>query len=81
MGGFSHLLKTFISLDIKSIETNLTMKCIENLIVILYEFITSEKELVKQVMDSKELVIQKCINLIDLISDYTLTVERKRGES
>ncbi len=51
MGGFNHLLRTFISLDVISIETNLTMKCIEHLIIILYDFITSDKELSKQVID------------------------------
>lgn len=47
MGGFAHLLKTFISLDLKHIDTSLTMKCIESLIIILYDFIVTDKELTK----------------------------------
>lgn len=47
MGGFTHLLKTFISLEIKQIDTNLTMKCIEQLILILFDFNMGDKELVK----------------------------------
>ncbi len=70
MGGFAHLLKTFISLDIKQIDTNLALKCIEHLIIILYEFIHSDKDLIKQVLENKENVIIKTINLIDLICDY-----------
>jgi hypothetical protein len=42
MGGFMHLLKTFIHLDLKAIDTNLTMKCIEHLILILYDFILTD---------------------------------------
>lgn len=47
MGGFVHLLKTFVGLDIKQIETNLTLKCIESLILILYDFLSTDKDLNK----------------------------------
>ena len=47
MGGFSHLLKTFANLEINAIDTNLTMKCIEHLIIILYEFLSVDKDLNK----------------------------------
>lgn len=30
-------------------------------------------------MESKDLVVMKCINLIDLICDYSLALEKKRG--
>ena len=49
MGGFSHLLNTFINLEIKKIDTFLTLKCIENLIMILIEYIQLEKKLVEEV--------------------------------
>lgn len=39
MGGFNHLLKTFANLEIKEIETNLSMKCIEHMILLLYDFL------------------------------------------
>lgn len=81
MGGFSHLLKTFISLEIKQIDTNLTIKCIEQLIMILDDFITNDKELVKEVLDNKDLVVMRSINFVDLISDYTIAIEKKRGYS
>jgi hypothetical protein len=55
------------------------MKCIELLIIILYDFITNDKELTKLVMDNKENVIMKIINLIDLICDYQIATEKKRG--
>lgn len=32
-------------------------------------------------LDNKEQVILKCINLIDLITQYTIKNEEKRGES
>ncbi len=70
MGGFNHLLKTFIGLDLKQIDTGLTMKCVDLLIIILYDFIYNEKDLIKNVMESKELVIMRCVNLIDLIVDF-----------
>lgn len=46
------------------------MKCIELLIIILYDFIQNDKDLIKQVMETKENVIMKSINLIDLICDF-----------
>ena len=81
MGGFTHLLNTFINLDIKHIDTFLTLKCIENLIILLNEFLQSEKNLTHEVLQKKEPFLMKCINLIDLISDYSLAQEKKRGES
>mmetsp|Transcript_49151 Transcript_49151/g.36204 ORF Transcript_49151/g.36204 Transcript_49151/m.36204 type:complete len:106 (+) Transcript_49151:1059-1376(+) len=38
LGGFNHLLKTFLDLNLAKIETNLTIKCIELLINMLYDF-------------------------------------------
>lgn len=32
IGGFDHLLQTFINLQIESIESKLTLKCIESLL-------------------------------------------------
>lgn len=81
MGGFTHLLNTFTKLDIKRIETNLTIKCIEVLIFVLFDFIQSEQELIKQVLEQKEAVILQCIHLIDCICEYTLVVEKNRGVS
>jgi len=79
MGGFQHLLRTFVSLEVRQIDTNLTLKCIELLIALLWEFIVAEKELVKFVLESKEAVIMKGIALVDQISDYTLAQEKRRG--
>jgi len=44
MGGLSHLLRTFLSLNIKSIESNLTLRCIELLITTLTELMLSDRE-------------------------------------
>ncbi|CDW78729.1 UNKNOWN [Stylonychia lemnae] len=81
LGGFTHLLKTFINLEIKQIDTNLILKCVEHLIFILHDFIVNDRELVKLVMDNKESVILKSINLIDLIAEFFLVNEKKRGYS
>jgi hypothetical protein len=81
MGGFAHLLKTFISLEIKQIDSVLSMKCIESLIIILFDFFTTDKDLAKSVLENKESLILKGIQLMDMISDYTIRVEKKRGES
>ena len=57
------------------------MKCVELLIIILYDFINYDKELSKHVMGNKEAVIMRCINLIDLIVDFQIAQEKKRGYS
>jgi hypothetical protein len=54
MGGYQHLINTFIGLEIQSIETSLTLKCIEALIMIIYEFIQFDKNLLSEVMSKKE---------------------------
>ena len=81
LGGFSHLLHTFAHLTLPSIDTTLTLKCIDNLIIILYEFFTQDKDLVKEVMALKEVIVDKCVHLIDLVGQYSIEQERKRGES
>lgn len=57
------------------------MKCVELLIIILYDFINYDKELSKSVMGNKEAVIMRCVNLIDLIVDFQIAQEKKRGYS
>ena len=57
------------------------MKCIESLIIILFDFFQSDKDLAKSVLENKESLILKGIQLMDMISDYTIRVEKKRGES
>lgn len=81
LGGFEYLLNAFISLDVKKIETNLTLKCIEHLIMALYDFITVDKNLISEIQKAKQLFVTKIINLVDLISDFTISLETKRGES
>ena len=43
MGGVQHLLRTFLSLNLRSIETNLTLKCIDLLISTLNDIIQGDK--------------------------------------
>jgi hypothetical protein len=57
------------------------MKCIDHLIVHLYDFLNAENSLITQVLDMKEQVILKSINLVDLICDFTIAIEKKRGFS
>ena len=49
--------------------------------MILYDFLLSDKDLAKTVLENKESVVLQGIHLMDMISDYTIRVERKRGES
>ena len=51
----------------------------EFLIIILHDFIVSDKDLIKQVMESKENVVLKCINLVDLIAEFLISNEKSRG--
>jgi endonuclease III len=88
MGGLSHLLRTFLSLQIKSIETNLTLKCIELLISTLSDILYADrdtgKELLKQnlqlLLEKKDQVVHTCIMLVDMIGDYSIVQEKTRGE-
>jgi hypothetical protein len=88
MGGLSHLLRTFLSLQIKSIETNLTLKCIELLISTLSDILYADrdtgKELLKQnlqlLLEKKDQVVHTCIMLVDMIGDYSIAQEKTRGE-
>jgi hypothetical protein len=59
----------------------LTLKCIEYLINLLFEFLQLDKNVVSEVMKHKETFVHKCINLIDLISDFSIKQEVDRGES
>ena len=44
MGGLNYLLRTFLNLNVKSIESNLTLKCIELLILTLHEIMIADKD-------------------------------------
>jgi hypothetical protein len=79
MGGFSHLLNTFVHLEVKSIDTFLTLKCIENLITTIMEFLLIEKKNQDEVYKQKEDLFLKCFYWLDLISDYTIKSEKKRN--
>jgi hypothetical protein len=89
MGGLTHLLRTFLGLNIKSIETNLTMRCIELLIKTLTEMMSSDRESgreqlgenIKQLLEKKEQVVHTCIMLVDMISDYCIAQEKARGQT
>ena len=89
MGGLTHLLRTFLGLNIKSIETNLTMRCIELLIITLTEMMSSDRESgreqlgenIKQLLEKKEQVVHTCIMLVDMISDYCIAQETARGQT
>mmetsp|Transcript_9591 Transcript_9591/g.9231 ORF Transcript_9591/g.9231 Transcript_9591/m.9231 type:complete len:440 (+) Transcript_9591:490-1809(+) len=81
LGGFKHLLNTFLNLNIQQIETNLTLKCIELLITILFEFANLEKSIMVEITNQKQPFIRKCIQLFDLIGDYSVQQEKQRGES
>ncbi len=48
MGGLNHLLRTFLGLNIKSIESNLTLKCIDLLIDTLMSVMQADKDREKE---------------------------------
>ena len=50
MGGFDHLLSTLINLNLKKIDTNLTLKCIDQLVISLCEYMHLERSLMDQVL-------------------------------
>lgn len=89
MGGLVHLLRTFLSLNLKSIETNLTLKCIDLLISNLNDIIQADRETdikrfeqnIGLMLEQKERVVNNCIHLVDLICEYSISLEKKRGES
>lgn len=35
----------------------------------------------QMLLDKKDLVVDKCIHLVDLIGDYVISLEKQRGES
>ncbi len=35
----------------------------------------------QMLLDKKDLVVDKCFHLVDLIGDYVITLEKQRGES
>ena len=59
----------------------MTLKCIELLINILYEFLVLDKSIAGEIIKNKENFILKCVNLLDLIGDYSIKQEQDRGES
>lgn len=89
MGGLTHLLRTFLGLNIRSIETNLTLRCIELVIMTLTEMMSSDRESgreqlgdnIKQLLEKKEQVVHTCIMLVDMISDYCIAQEKARGQT
>jgi hypothetical protein len=50
LGGTQHLLHTFINLNIVSIENSLTLKCIEKLLMILFEFVGIDKSIIGEII-------------------------------
>jgi hypothetical protein len=80
-------MRTFLNLNVSSIETNLSLKCIQLLIVTLHEVMSADKDKdinnnnMQMLLDKKDSVVDKCINLVDLIGDYVISLEKQRGES
>ena len=78
-------MRTFLSLNITSIESNLTIKCIQNLIMTLHDVMNADRDKdsnnLQILLDKKDLVVDKCFHLVDLIGDYVVTLEKQRGES
>ena len=67
----------------------MTLKCIELLLVTLHEVMMADREKEKEqhfqniqlLLDKKDQVILTCIRMVDLISEYCINQEKKRGES
>jgi len=64
-----------------TIDTNLSLTCIENILLVINEFVMQDSELVKDLVSISESVFLKTLNYIYQIAEYSLKCEKKRGES
>ena len=73
----------------KGIESSLTLKCIDLLVETVLNVLHADREREKDqfaqnlamVLERKEQVVLTCMKLIDMITDYTILVEKRRGIS
>ena len=83
MGGLTHLLRTFLQLNLKGIESSLTLQCIDLLVDTVLNVLHADREKEKDqfaqnialVLEKKEQVVHTCMRLIDMITEYSILVE------
>ena len=81
LGGFNHLLYTFTGLQIQTIDSKLTLRCIESLLSQLQEFCNLEVALQQNILDKKAEVVLSCLKYIHMIGQFTIQIEKQRGEA
>ena len=75
MGGFEHLLDTFVGLPIAAIDSKLTLRCIESLLAALVDLTKLDPALLDAVLKRKEPLVQTSLTYIHLIAKFTLKIE------
>lgn len=81
-GGFTHLQRTLVDLKIESIDSKLTMKCIEHLILTIYNFMNDNKsKFIEQILSMKNELVLKILHYIDMITEFSIEQENQRGQS
>ena len=78
LGGFEHLLKCFLDLHTKKIENALSIKCLENLIMIIFELSTKVAELKAILLQMVDRIVPRCLEFIHMIVNFSLLQEEKR---
>lgn len=65
----------------ESIDSKLTLRCIENLLTTLVDFTHVDNALNDVILAKKEGVVGTCLRYLHLIGLFSLQVEKQRGEA
>lgn len=72
LGGFTHLLKCFLHMELHKIENSLSHKCIDSLIMLIYEFQNKDNALKQEMIELVDQVTPRCLQFIHMISLFTI---------
>ena len=75
------MLDTFTNLPIQTIDSKLTLRCIESLLSQLQEFCNQEVGLQQSFLERKETVVLSCLKYIHMIGQFSVHIETQRGEA
>lgn len=65
-----------INLKIESIDSRLTMKCIEYLIKTIYSFMNDNKnKFIEQILSMKNELVLKILHYVDMITEFSIEQE------
>ena len=68
-------------MGIDDIDSKLTLRCIENLLGSLLEFVQINNNLQEEIISKRQDVVLSCLRYIHMIGQYTLVIEKQRGDS